>query len=458
MSAQSHLDNLLWNQRFTTVVVHIIAGVMITCLVVPIVTILQRLVPEWQFLFMIPFCFLLSLEAMFALRKLRGYIFTEPYWITYRLVEGVILLILLRLILYGQDGFISFLKEFPSWGKTFIPSFFTLEYFGAISIGLLVWFLGTRIAEFLWQLEGDERLLKIEDDSGVSEIRTTVRNRLGGYFISGGALLVISTAIMRLESEAFWVDVPLVRINVINTVFYFICGLILLSLTQFSILRVRWILEKVPVQRELPKFWLVYSVIIFVFVAAISILLPTAYSSELLGILQSLVSLISTFIWILALIIIIPFALLMSWLLSLIKGQPVKPAPILPLEIEPIIQSSDQINLAWIENLKVIIFWVFLVGVISFSIWFYLHEHPELIGWVKQLTIVKAIKTLWSWMVNNLRRARSGIGKTVNSVVNRLMGGKPDDQDLTKAIKDPPEQLVSSAANILLLSHFSQFR
>ena len=92
-------------------------------------------------------------------------------------------------------------------------------------------------------------------------------------------------------------------------------------------------------------------------------------------------------------------------------------APILPLEIEPIIQSSDQINLAWMENLKVIIFWVFLVGVISFSIWFYLHEHPELIGWVKQLTIVKAIKTLWSWLVNNLRRARSGIGKTVNSVV-----------------------------------------
>lgn len=437
MSAQSNLENLLWNQRFTMVVIHFLSGVMITSLVVPIVSILQSLVPEWQFQFLIPFCLFLALEAMFAWRKLRGYIFTEPYWITYRLAEGVILLIFLRLILYGQDGFINLIQEIPSWGETFIQSFFTIEYFCAISIGLMVWLFATRISELLWQLEGDERLLKIEEDSGVSEFRSSIRNRLGGYFIAGGGLLIILTAIMRLASEAIWAKSLIVRINFINTVFYFICGLVVLSLTQFSILRVRWILEKVPVQRDIPKYWLLYSLLIFICVGGITIFLPTTYSRELLGILQSLVSLITTFFWLIALIIITPFALLISWILSLFKGENVKPAPLLPQQLEPVIQSGNKASLAWLEQLRTIIFWVLLVGVISYSFWFYFHEHPELISWIKQLRLVKFLKSVYIWLVHYLKGARRRLSESVNSMVNKFIGEHPRDQgqDNTKTIR-----------------------
>ena len=132
MTINSRFEDLLWNQRFTMLVMHLLASLMLVCLVVPVITILQRLVPLWDYRFMLPLYFFLSLEAMFAWRKLRGVIFTEPYWIIYRLVEWVIILLMIRMVIYAQDGFAQFLAELPAWGKSFTQSFFTVEFMIAL--------------------------------------------------------------------------------------------------------------------------------------------------------------------------------------------------------------------------------------------------------------------------------------------------------------------------------------
>lgn len=417
---RNHFEDLLWSQRFSAAASQILLAMMVACLVAPVASIGQRVFPTWQFSYLIPLAFLISLESIFSSRKLKNVPFVETEWWLYHVAEWVVILLVVKAAQYTTIGWQPTMSDISTWRVDFFKNFFTTEFLIVSGIIVLVWIISGELAGLLRQLETDEILLTTQLDSEYYEQRSAIRQRLAGLIIAYGALQVILTTLVRLNSGELWGDTPAVQGGVLAVLLYFILGLALLGLTQFSVLRVRWMLDRVKIERSLARRWLMYVIWLLFVMAIIAVLLPTGFSQDFLRALQVGFAYFLNLLITLILLILTPFLLLYSWLMSLLRPSNPVNIKIEPFKLTPLPRLQPSPPIPWVEQVLDILLWAMVIGLVVFSIYYYVREHAELLEWLQKNRFVNGIFSLWrslaAWFKRTEKKARLAISSSLEKV------------------------------------------
>ncbi len=222
----------------------------------------------------------------------------------YRMSELGILLLVGRIVLWLLQGGV------PD-GATLLTHplnvIFDGVFIATIVLITLSWSLTSEITTDLQQLalQADElftaqhhydRLGEMARTSGVD--RTQVLNGFVWRWVSVGLFLIFCAALLRQELAqrlSFAGVFSLVRQDLEPTVIgallsYFVCGLLLIGLSQLALLRSRWLLEKTPTRSNILLNWPSYVGMLVGGVAMVAALLPLGETFLLAQILSTIIS------------------------------------------------------------------------------------------------------------------------------------------------------------------------
>ena len=417
--SENHLHELFrWNERSSALMQNTLVILMLVCFSESLVQVGEHLVPGWNGGYLVVVSTLVAIEASYSRRAIKGIVFFTPEWFRFRGVEWVMLLVGLKLVIYMVHGIGQLWTDIPLWRADFVEHFLTGEYLAGIALIYLIWTLAGTFVEQLMMLEGDEKILAAERASGIVEHRPEVRRRLANLVLLIGGVMIFLSGLIRLEWQALWGSTPPYSGGVLNVVIYFLLALILLSLTQFSILRVNWSLQRIPISRNLAVRWLAYSAVFLTIISAIALVLPTHYSIGLLSTLGYLLSLLMSLISFLVVILITPFLFLLSLLGRLLgKQEQVEPPDftrIVP-QAPPVAASPP-----WQELLKSLIFWAVFVGIVGYSLYHYVKQNEELFSSLRRLPFAAGFIRFWNWLRHWAYGVNRGVAATVQAGLRRL--------------------------------------
>lgn len=407
------------NERFATVVSHLLISLMMACFMISIAQFIRRIDPSWVSWYLPWVGFAVTLETMYSRRVTRRLSLLSPEWMLARGAELVVLLLSLRLLLYLVHDPGQLISDLRLWRQDFFVNFFSNEFVVVTVLVVFLWLVSGQFAEDLADLEGDEMLLEAEIPMGVSADRAMARKFMVDRIFIFGAIMVILASLTRTNIQSIWGERAPLQASALNLVLYFMLGLALLSLTQLSILRVGWSWERIPLGHNLASRWVFFGLVFLLFLAGLAVILPTRYSLGFLAILGHLLDLLVYIlfsIWTL-------FLLLVTLLLSPfgLSQPPAENPPaeaLTPPPPTPAILAAPAIP--WFELLKSMLFWIIFLGVIFFSVYQYLNQHQELLAELRRLPGFKLFGTFWRWLIGWFQGVNRSLSGAVEAGLRRL--------------------------------------
>lgn len=415
------VDNLIRLQRFVLSVNRILIAIMLSCLVVPVILVLQQIRPDWQGWYLVPVVFLISLESMVSQAYMSKISPVEPRWWIYRFSELIVLVVLLRMLLFGLYSFDRFWLDILSWRQNIWGAFSGPEFLVVLFVLFCTWALAGRMENNLQQLGGDDQLLKAEIDTGYTEERIAIRQQLANTIIALGGLMIALVAFIDIGFGNSLDNAAVVNLGTYAIIVYFCCALMVLSLTQYAILRVRWVIYRVRFDSKITTRWFGFCLFFIISLAIIASLLPTGYSDRLLAWLQVGFAYLIAILQVIIFYLTLPFVLLIGWLLSLFRGnsQPVKTPPI---KFQPIPSQISSEPIPWLEAIKTFVFWLVLLGLVAYAFIFYFREHPEYFGWLRRSGLLGRVRQLFTMLTNWFRGVNRQISSSLQNQINRFRG------------------------------------
>jgi hypothetical protein len=411
------------NERLASLVNHLVVALMLACAIGVMVTMGEYLLPPWKGGYLVGFCFLVVVESMVTYRQARQLSLFSLELLIFRAAELVVILICFKLLLYFIHGIGQLWVDIPLWRVNFLQNFFTYEYLYGFVLIFLTWSVTGYFAEYLFELEGDERLLIQERESGLYQARPQARRSLVNLILLVGGVIAFLMGFLALEQRRVGVPIPELRRGLSYILGYFTLCLVLLSLTQFAVLRVRWSLERIPISSNLAARWLAYSLVFLLALGGLVILLPTRYSMGLLDMLGYLFGALVALLNLIAFIIVLPVILVIS-LLARLFG---KPSPVTALPVKPVAPSPlpAVTSPTWLEWLRSLAFWLVFIGVIVYAVYYYLQQHSELRERLRHFPLFAALVTLWEGLWGWLRGVNQNLVAAVQAGLRRLRPGEP---------------------------------
>ncbi len=392
---------------------YLVSAGLLACFAASFLALGKQLFSGWNGAYLVVLAFLVAIDRFLSNRILEMYKFPEKEWFIYRLSEWIVIILSVKFAFYLTHSF-SFLKtdwEYlygRAWGGFFSP-----EFFFVMIILFIIWTVSGSLAEILKKLEVDERILTIEQESGIYEERTILRENLVSLVLTIGLVMVLITALSGMEFSENWRESTALQGSVTILLIYFFLTLLLLSLTQLNLLSTNWIRDGIPVRSSLVKNWILSSVAVIFILAVISRLLPSAYTIGILELLNYVFQLGVALVGYLFMLLAVPFFLVLS-LISALFNFPMDEA--LP-EVAPVFTPPpapvESTPLAWVELLKSIFFWVSIVGLVIFALYTYWHENKSIFSGIKQYPIFTHLLRFWRWMGSFFRQANRQLTQKV---------------------------------------------
>ena len=396
MSIDNLREALKFNVHVSLAASYIIIALMMSSFVYTFVLLGRHLFPGWGGLYLIWMALLISLEVLFTRRTFNRAALTITERVLFYIAEWLIIfLVLAAVIWYPRYKELWELIQQILAGKSL--SFMTFEILASGIVLSFVWMLSIRIAEYLVHLEGDEHLLKLEQESGVITARSEARVGIVNQVILMGAVMVFITAFIRIDlgNRPGMISMPWP--GTFNSIFYFIMALVLLSLTQYSLLRIHWVLEHVFVHREISTRWLASSLLIIFLLSLLALSLPTDFTTNILSDLQLLLSYLIAALGFLLTLLSIPLIWLFGIVMSLFgSGQSQVEVPPVPQMAPP--ETALAGTNSWFIILRntVFLLGLFVVSILALSLYF--REQSEIISYLKKFRIVTGFTRLLAWV------------------------------------------------------------
>jgi len=401
---------------------------MLACAALTVVALVDRIIPTWQPSYLSVLCFIVALDRLYTYRLFRDWMSFSREWLARFGAQVIIILVFTKAMVGLSHGWNAFLTEISLWQQNFSAYFFSGETVFALSMALMAWLLGGNFAALLEEI-GPEQVQSAGLD-GVPDKNIPARKRLVSLFFSLGTVLVVLTAISRIDLHSVFdrqtfsfIEIPALAAGGASTLLYFMLGLALFSQTQFISLHVRWTVQQIPVNGSLAKQWAVYSVLFLGLVSLLASLAPTSYGIQPLQALAYLLNVILTIYLAIGQVILAFFLYILGLLYSLFgKAPPAQNAPVTPLkppDLPPSAGSSVGPN--WLEIIKVLIFWAIFAGILFFAVRQYLEQHHEILKKLRELPGWKFLAQVWGWLKNLLTRVQSGVAGLVAAGRERIL-------------------------------------
>lgn len=408
------------NTRFATLASYLIVSCMAACGIVTFVQVGSILLPGWDGRYLVVLGFLVSLEVFYTERFRKHLAPLVSEWFAFYLSEWLVLFLLLKGFLLLRGGFDRLLAELAAWRVDFFASFFNAELIFSLFVLFATWIVSLSFATPLEVLRVSPLNIQIEEDIGNAPERATARQQIADLVLMVGLVLVVLTSLMRSDRAANWFQLPAMRAGVVNLLVYFTLGLTLLSLTQFSVLQMRWSINRIRISDDISRRWVLYSLMFLGFLAGGALLLPTRYTVSVLTLLNWLLAAVTAVFALLSWLVTAAFMAIIA-LLSLLMGRPPEQEALPPLPIPtqlPVVEAIEINPLS--ATIRSLIFWIAIGALLVYMLYYFLKIrrqdlssllHAPLIGWVVNLA-----RQLITWL-SGLGRQASG---AVQAGVKRL--------------------------------------
>ncbi len=391
-----------------------------------------RFVPIWRGGYLVWIGLLISLEAI-STRK-RASLLEGQEKLIFRISEWVAIAVTVKIILYLIHGPEQLLKDLPLWQQDFFTNFFTGEYMVALVYSAGTWWSTSAFAGELDDLYDREKDAEWDELGKLQNALKGVRLRISTRVFAIGTLLVILAIISRVDASAIFRErgapPASYQSSVANVLIYFILALVLLSLTQFALMRTRWLSQRLPVSSDVTRNWLRYSLAFFALLAVVVFFLPTEYSLNLLDTLRYTLDFLVKAITFLFVLITLP----LSFCLSLFRiTEPVGQDTASPVPFQPPPAADPRQPLAWLEVLRSLMFWVLFVSIIVFAVRYYFMQNSGMWLALRSLPLIRWISNVLAHIRDWLKGANRQISSLVKRGIERL---RPQNVSLpTKAIR-----------------------
>ncbi len=418
------------NVRAMALAQYLIVSVMMACAGITLVEVGERLLAEWQGDFVVFLCFLVTLEAMYSRRISRQFSFPTGEWILFHLGEVLLLMIVIKATLYQVRGWGQLQTDLQSMNGDFLYTLFGGEFMFVGVILAVVWFAGRAFSDELALLEVDERTIKLDEEGGFLTSRQDVRKHLANIIMIVGGAMIVLTTLVRVDWQRVSVTAAGASRGLINLILYFLLALVLLSLTQLGLLRMRWVIDDIPVREDLTARWLAFSALFLGMVAVIARILPTRYSIGILSLLGIAFDLFTGLIGLLAFLLITPFMILFNLLLRLLgikevtRLNPPDQFQLPPANAQPVL------SLSWWDVLRSILFWAVFIAVVGYAILFFLRQHDEFYTKIRQIKGFLWLSAAWKWMTRLFGGIQHQIVSTIETALVRLRNAEKKPVDL----------------------------
>ena len=375
-----------------------VLAAMLTCLLAPIVVGLERLLVGWEGTYLLVFAFLAGLEGILSERALQERDITAAGYLVSRGAEGLILLLVLKLLNYIPLGLDRLLADARLWASDLGQFVSYLDLSLSLAF-LLFWGAAIYVARVAQELDVKEREESPPEDRASSRYylwvsrpaplsdRQRTLDRLAELFVWGGVYLLLAALVIHfLLSSA--------RVLALPTLLYFALGVALLSQGRFSVLQATWQLHGIPVQRGIGRRWLLWATLFFVAVALVALVLPTHYTMgpllALLSLFTILVNVVSFLFFLLIFLITLPLAFLFPHLEQ--SPRPIfAPGSIARPEAVPPGASPGEAFLS-------ALFWLLVLAIVGYALLRFFRDRAGL--WGEE----ELAGTWWGHLLNWLRR------------------------------------------------------
>jgi hypothetical protein len=381
-------------------------GGMIACIVLAIVDLARLFVPDWSGTYLVIGSVLTALEANYSYRLIRARRLRGADVLRFRGVELAMLFILLKIGSYVGNSWSRVLADIQTWLRQ-PQSLFAFENFLAFGLVFLSWRVSTQTIKDLERLNEPPE----QNRRYVPPLETLTER-----FFWGGMALLIVAGITRIGIAALLnLSHPPVPGIVLNVLIYFLLGLVMLGHIHFTRLYRQWQTAGIQVAEGLAGRWIRYSLAFIGLATLAAFLLPTGYTVSLLDTASII---LSTLIYVVALlfqIIMLAITLLLTPLMMLFGNKTISLPPLDVPSYAPLQESNSAAALGWFEILKSLLSWIVMLGMVSYVVRSYLHDHPEL---PEAVTTLKAFRALRNFLLALWRRL-VGLAEAVNERIPR---------------------------------------
>jgi len=414
-----------------------VTAAMLTCLVVAFVELVSRIVPGWRGPHYVAFAFLVSWEGIQSERLLRRRRPGYSGHFRYRAVEAVIILVLFKLIRYVPLGWDVLWADVRQWGadaSTFLDTGFIV---GGICI-LDLWMTAIAITKNLYLLEVHPSEIPPDPTSpnydrwssayGQRVDRQAVLRDIVHHYFWGGVVLLLLAGLTRFDVSFLDLHAPPPLSGlVVNAMFYFVLGLVLISQAHFSILQVSWRVERIDVSPRLGTRWAWQAVAFLALITVVALVLPTGYSVGLPQAIAFVANLIVGALYFIISSVFYLLALLLGLVLSALglRAEPMaypRPTPQQP----PLLPGDPGTpsNLPWLELLKSVLFWGVFLAIVGYSVYHFLRERRGLFPGFEGSLLAR----LLAWLRALWQRTRQWSAQVRQAVATRL-GRRSEQQE-----------------------------
>jgi len=407
------------------------------------------LLPTWDTSLLLPLAAVTALASYLYSRRLSSGTILPKEW----LVLLLPIILLARLSPYVNLDFPRLAGDVGRWWDA-PSSFFDGAFVASSLLLVLVWVVSFVSTQDLNRLRLQRGELPPPTDSpayylwltgeGRQVDHTTPLKRLAERFLVGGVILLFCSALAAigvrqlLSAQALLELVtfrrPTLTAVYLNVLLYFLCGLLFLSHGQFTRLRTLWQVEETEVSPLVGRRWAPVVGVFLLLVLFLALLLPTAYSLSLADVVLTLLGILMFIASFFLQLFFMLLALLLSPLFSLFRQTPQTPPPV--TQPRPLLPSAQAWTMpAWLEVVKSLFFWVFILGIIGYSVYTLLaYRQGQLGPWAagsffaRLRAWIQALLSLWRYLGGATRRA---VRAATSAVATRLglrpgaMGPRP---------------------------------
>lgn len=352
--------------------------------------------------FMTFFAVFIAIEGLFSSRRAKDLEGQELF--LFRAAEFFTITIFLKTILLLTYHAHQLLPTISSWETDFLGNFlFADGFFFHLLFILMVWILANKLADEFDLLHDREQDASWDELGKVQNALHIIRGRIIAQVSVLGIFLLFMAVLARVDTQSTSLETGLAfraGIPVVNVVVFFILTLVLLSQTQFAMLRTRWIWNRLPVAPGMNKNWLRYSLIFFFLVGLVALVLPTGYSISLLDLITYFFQILFFIAQVILFIFLLPFSLCKYF-----GGQqPLPPTPpALPKQEFPPVNPSviPAANPFW-QVAQSIAFWAATIAITIAALWYFFKYNRGLFMALNRIPIFHWIGgtfgSIWNWL------------------------------------------------------------
>jgi hypothetical protein len=385
---------------------------MAACVAWSVAEFIRLLWPPWNLSWTVLSCTLAALEAHYSYRLMHSPRMRLANRWRARVFEFAFLFVLIKAGVYVGQPLSVVIADLRTWANT--P--------GAIFDGQTVVNYLLAVLALLAVTDTTANLEELRDpEAPLREV--SPREEITTRFFWGGLLLLFTSGLARIGFEAlldfgrgagagFACAGEALRASqsppcgavtglVANALLYFTLGLVLMGQANFAHWSAVWQGEGAQVSNQLAGRWARHSLLFVLIAALIAFSLPTFYGEGLLGIVSAIIGALFFGLYILSVLIATLFASLLMLLAPPASELPPQTAP-LPTPAptaEPTpppgpIPPPLTIPGLDLELLRSLAFWLVVAAMVTYIIFAYLRERPELVQAIRNARLFRALRLI----------------------------------------------------------------